>query len=98
MGHPDTDPLGAERLSDYLLQESRRIGRPAGSTTNSGRYPVAIHSVNVPDGQGRATAAPCPMRIGFPVLVDKDSAVLNRWGARLLPTTFMLDAAGMPLS
>ena len=32
--------------------------------------------------------------ISFPVLLDKDSAVFHRWGATLLPTTYVLDGEG----
>jgi hypothetical protein len=34
--------------------------------------------------------------IDLPVLLDKDSAVFERWRATVLPTTYLLDAAGVP--
>ncbi len=34
------------------------------------------------------------MGVGFPVLIDKDSAVFHRWGGTVLPTTYVLDGEG----
>jgi thiol-disulfide isomerase/thioredoxin len=57
--------------------------------------PFAVISVNVAEGQGRAQMAARQMGITFPVLLDEDSAVFNRWGATVLPTTFLLDRDGV---
>jgi thiol-disulfide isomerase/thioredoxin len=57
--------------------------------------PFAVIGVNVAEGQGRAQMAARQMGITFPVLLDEDSAVFNRWGATVLPTTFLLDRDGV---
>lgn len=34
--------------------------------------------------------------VGFPVLLDRDRAAAATWGVRVLPTSFVVDAAGRP--
>ncbi len=57
--------------------------------------PFAVIGVNVAEGQGRAQMAARQMGVGFPVLLDEDSAVFNRWGVTVLPTTYLLDRDGV---
>ena len=57
--------------------------------------PFAIIGVNVAETELRVTAAVRRPGIEFPVLLDKDSAVFKRWGATVLPTTYVLDENGM---
>jgi peroxiredoxin len=47
-------------------------------------------------GQSRATAAEFSNRLGlgYPVLLDSDSAVTERYGVIVLPTTFLVDRRG----
>jgi peroxiredoxin len=56
---------------------------------------LRLIGVNVAEGQGRAQMAARQAGIGFPVLLDPDSVVFNRWGATVLPTTYVLDQDGV---
>jgi peroxiredoxin len=57
--------------------------------------PFTVLAVNVGERRGRAKAAAQQMGIAFPVLLDEESAVFNRWGATVLPTTYVLDGEGV---
>ena len=58
--------------------------------------PFAVVAVNVGEGELRAKAMVERLGIGLRVLLDNDSAVFERWQATVLPTTYLLDAAGVP--
>ena len=55
----------------------------------------AVLGVNVDEGERRVKTMVQRLGIGFPVLLDKDSAVFRRWGATVLPTTYVLDGEGV---
>ncbi len=77
-------PCIAEMPSIQRLAEAMR-GRP-----------FAVVTVNVGEGELRAKAMVERLGLGLPVLLDKDSAVFDRWQATVLPTTYLIDAAGVP--
>lgn len=56
--------------------------------------PFVVIGVNVAEGELRVKTMVRRLGIGFPVLLDKDSAVFHRWGATVLPTTYLLDGEG----
>ena len=49
--------------------------------------------ISGPSSSGKTTFSK-RLGIEFPVLLDKDSAVFDGWGARVLPTTYVLDGEG----
>jgi thiol-disulfide isomerase/thioredoxin len=51
----------------------------------------AVIGVNVGEAQRRVQATTKRLEIDFTVLLDKESAVFNGWGATVLPTTYVLD-------
>jgi len=55
---------------------------------------LAVLGVNVDEGELRTKTMVQQLGIGFPVLIDKDSAVFHRWGGTVLPTTYVLDGEG----
>ena len=57
--------------------------------------PFAVIGVNVGESPLRVKTMVRRLGIGFPVLLDRDSAVFDRWGATVLPTTYVLDAEGV---
>lgn len=57
--------------------------------------PFAVIGVNVGEGERRVRAMAERLGLGFPVLLDQDSAVFNQWGATVLPTTYVLDGEGV---
>ena len=57
--------------------------------------PFAVIGVNVGEAELRVKTMVRRLGITFPVLLDKDSAVFNRWGATVLPTTYVLDGEGV---
>ena len=57
--------------------------------------PFAVIGVNVAEAPLRVRAMVQRLGIAFPVLLDRDSAVFNGWGARVLPTTYVLDGEGV---
>lgn len=57
--------------------------------------PFAVVGVNVAESEARVRAIAKRLGIAFPVLLDNDSAVFNRWGATVLPTTYLLDGEGV---
>ena len=54
----------------------------------------AVRGVNVDKGELRTKTMVQQLGIGFPVLIDKESAVFHRWGGTVLPTTYVLDGEG----
>lgn len=56
---------------------------------------ASVIGVNVGEGELRAKAVSERLGIRFPVLIDKDSAAFERWGAQVLPTTYVLDGEGV---
>jgi thiol-disulfide isomerase/thioredoxin len=56
--------------------------------------PFVVVGVNVGKGPRRVQAAAGRLGITFPVLLDRDSATFEAWGADALPTAYVLDAIG----
>ena len=56
--------------------------------------PFAVIGVNVGEAQRRVQAMAKRLGIDFTVLLDKESAAFKRWGARILPTAYVLDRSG----
>lgn len=54
----------------------------------------AVIAINVGEAQRRVQATARRLELDFPILLDKESAVFNRWGATVLPTTYLLDRSG----
>jgi thiol-disulfide isomerase/thioredoxin len=57
--------------------------------------PFAVIGVNVAETERRAKAMTQRLGISFPVLLDRESDVFHRWGGTVLPTTYVLDGAGV---
>jgi len=57
--------------------------------------PFAVIGVNVAEGDLRVRTFVKRLGISFLVLLDRDNAVFRRWGATLLPTTYILDGKGV---
>ena len=57
--------------------------------------PFAVIGVNVAERERRAKAMAERLGIGFPVLLDREGEVFHRWGGTVLPTTYVLDGAGV---
>jgi thiol-disulfide isomerase/thioredoxin len=74
------------------IQEMPSIQRLADKMRNR---PFAVIGVNVAEAERRVRTMVQRLGIGFPVLLDKDSAVFNRWKVTVLPTTYLLDADGV---
>ncbi len=56
--------------------------------------PFAVLGVNVGEAERRVQTTVKRLRMEFPVLLDKDSAEFNSWGANVLPTAYVLDGSG----
>lgn len=56
--------------------------------------PFAVLGVNVGEGERRVRETTKRLEIDFPVLLDKDSTMLKKWGATVLPTAYVLDRSG----
>ena len=56
--------------------------------------PFAVIGVNVAENERRVQTTAARLGLAFPVLLDKDSAVFDGWGATVLPTTYLLDPTG----
>ena len=76
-------PCIAEMPSIQRLAEAMR-GRP-----------FAVVGVNVGEGARRVRTVADRLGIDFPVLLDEDSKVFDAWGAKVLPTSYVLDPAGV---
>jgi thiol-disulfide isomerase/thioredoxin len=59
-----------------------------------GEKPFAVIGVNVGDAERRVQATVKRLRMEFPILLDKDSAEFDSWGANVLPTAYVLDRSG----
>jgi thiol-disulfide isomerase/thioredoxin len=57
--------------------------------------PFAILGVNVEESRLRAMSTAQRLKLDFPILLDNEGAVFKRWGATVLPTTYVHDAAGV---
>jgi peroxiredoxin len=55
--------------------------------------PFSVVGVNVGEGIRRVQATVKRLRMTFPVLLDKDSATFEDWGANVLPTAYILDGS-----
>ena len=56
--------------------------------------PFAVLGVNVGEGERRVQAVARRLGLEFPVLLDGDSSAFKRWGATVLPTTYVIDPTG----
>ena len=56
--------------------------------------PFAVIGVNVGEAERRVQATVKRLRMEFPILLDKDSAVFKDWGGNVLPTAYVLDGSG----
>jgi thiol-disulfide isomerase/thioredoxin len=56
--------------------------------------PFAVVGVNVGEAQRRVQATAKRLGIDFTVLLDTDGLVFRRWGATVLPTSYILDRSG----
>ena len=56
--------------------------------------PFVMVSVNVGEPERRVSTLVRQLGIETPVLLDPDSAAFARWGATVLPTTYVLDSEG----
>jgi len=54
-----------------------------------------VIGINVGESARRAGTAATRLGLDFTVLLDADSAVFRRWGADVLPTTYIVDAYGV---
>jgi thiol-disulfide isomerase/thioredoxin len=57
--------------------------------------PFALVGVNVEESRFRAMTMAQRLKLDFPILLDADGTVFRRWGATVLPTTYVLDARGL---
>jgi thiol-disulfide isomerase/thioredoxin len=57
--------------------------------------PFAVIGVNVEESRFRAMSIAQRLKLGFPVLLDTEGEVFKRWGATVLPTTYVLDPMGL---
>jgi len=55
---------------------------------------IAMLAVNVGEDEVRVFTFMADYPLDFPILFDRDSAVLNAWPVKGLPTTFVLDPQG----
>ncbi len=55
---------------------------------------MVLLAINVGESEDQVFAFSGDYEVEFPLLLDKDSAVLNRWPARGLPTTYVVDPEG----
>ncbi len=74
------------------LEEMPSIQRLAAELRDK---PFVVIGVNVGEGRPRVRTMVRRLGIEFPVLLDQDSAVFERWGALILPTTYVLDTEGV---
>ncbi|OGA23813.1 MAG: hypothetical protein A3H34_01470 [Betaproteobacteria bacterium RIFCSPLOWO2_02_FULL_67_19] len=56
--------------------------------------PFAVLAVNLAEPPSRIRAFLEKMPLGFPVLLDHDTAAAKAWNARVLPASFLIDADG----
>lgn len=77
-------PCIQEMPSILRLQEAMR-GRP-----------FAVIGVNVAEGKRRVQTLVRQLDLDFLILLDRDGSEFRRWGAEVLPTTYILDSDGRP--
>lgn len=73
------------------IQEMPSIQRLAEAMADQ---PFTAVGVNVGEGERRVQTSIKRLGIDFPVLLDKDSATFEAWGADVLPTGYVLDRNG----
>jgi len=56
--------------------------------------PFSILAVNMAESDESVHAFLSKMKMDFPVLMDRDGAVLKSWKVFVFPTSFVLDAEG----
>ena len=56
--------------------------------------PFEVLAVNLAESEQRIRRFLEQLPLGFPVLMDRDSAAAKAWQARLLPASFLLDPEG----
>ena len=57
--------------------------------------PFAVLGVNVGEGERRVQTIARRLNLGFTVLLDRDGTAFKRWGATVLPTTYVIDPVGI---
>ena len=57
-------------------------------------HPFAVVAINVAEVERRVRTMAQRLELDFAVLLDRDSAVFKRWGAKILPTSYVLDRDG----
>ncbi len=58
--------------------------------------PFAVVGVNVGEPRLRVKSMVDRLNVRFPVLLDRESAVFGEWEVSVLPSTYVLDTAGVP--
>jgi len=56
--------------------------------------PFSVLAVNLAEPRSRIEKFLAAMPLGFPVLLDRDTAVAKAWRARILPATYLVDRDG----
>jgi len=56
--------------------------------------PFAVLAVNLAEPVSRIERYLAGVPVGFPVLLDRDTQTARSWKARILPATYLVDAAG----
>jgi len=56
--------------------------------------PFVVLAVNLAEPVSRIERFLAGARVGFPVLLDRDTQTARSWRARVLPATYLVDAAG----
>jgi len=58
-------------------------------------HPFQVIGINVGETAPRARTAATRLDLEFPVLLDTDSTTFRRWGAEVLPTSYIVDPDGV---
>jgi len=56
--------------------------------------PFEVLAINVEENPFKVQKFTGLVSMPFPILLDRDRALFEAWGARVLPTSYLLDAAG----
>lgn len=56
--------------------------------------PFEVLAINLAEPRSRIERFLASMPLGFPVLLDRDTRTAKDWRARILPATYLVDAAG----
>ena len=56
--------------------------------------PFALLTINMGESRAAAARAVRQRKVEFPVLLDRKGDVFRQWGAKMLPTSFILDREG----